>query len=101
MVKDLGFSNNAYEKAKEKLTRKFGGKRRLVLTHMATLRGLPKVRRHNLEDMEALLAVLDRIQVVIQDDEDGEREKSTFGPCYQRKVSGRLRPRVQVLAIGT
>lgn len=32
---------------------------------MATHRGLPKVRRHNLEDMEALLAVFNHIQIVI------------------------------------
>ena len=48
-VRDLGYSDYAYEKAKEKLERKYGGKRRQILTHLATLRGLSKVRRYNVE----------------------------------------------------
>ena len=37
-VKDLGYTEYAYEKAKEKLQRKYGGKRKQTLTHLATHR---------------------------------------------------------------
>lgn len=35
------------EYAKEKLQRKYGGKRRQTLTHLETLRALPRIRRHD------------------------------------------------------
>ena len=49
IVRDLGYSSHGYEKAKENLLRKYGVKRGQTLSHLATLRGLSKVRRHNLE----------------------------------------------------
>lgn len=52
LVKDLGYSINAYERAKEKLEKKYGGERRLQIKHLTALRGWKKVRPRNLEDME-------------------------------------------------
>lgn len=49
LVKDLGFSINAYERAKEKLEKKYGGERRLQIKHLTALRGWQKVRPRNLE----------------------------------------------------
>ena len=43
-VKDLGFTSSAYERAKEKLERKYGGRRRQTLTQLSTLRPTPKPR---------------------------------------------------------
>ena len=86
-VRDFGFSNNAYERAKEKLKRKYGGKRRQTLTHLTTLRGLPKMRRHNLADMEELLAVLDRILISLQDgDPDGEMRSQHLNLTVKEKL---------------
>ena len=86
-VRDFGFSNNAYERAKEKLKRKYGGKRRQTLTHLTTLRGLPKVRRHSLADMEELLAVLDRILISLQDgDPDGEMRSQHLNLTVKEKL---------------
>ena len=42
LVKDLGYSVNAYEKAKEKLERKYGGERQLQIKHLTALRGWQK-----------------------------------------------------------
>ena len=54
---------------------------------MATLRGLSKVRRHNLEDMEELLAVIDRILVALQDgDEYGEIKGQHLGLTVKEKL---------------
>ena len=39
LVKDLGFSINAYERAKEKLEKKYGGERHLRIKHLTALRG--------------------------------------------------------------
>lgn len=44
LVKDLGYSINAYERAKEKLEKKYGGERRLQIKHLTALRGWQKVR---------------------------------------------------------
>jgi hypothetical protein len=67
MVKDLGYSDNAYKRALEKPEKKFGGEQRLAITLLTTLRGWPKVRRRNLEDLEEFLSILDKILVAIQD----------------------------------
>ena len=71
LVKDLGYSEAAYISAKEKLEKKYGGERRLQITHLTTLRGWPKVRPRNLEDMENFLAVLERAMIALQDSMTG------------------------------
>jgi hypothetical protein len=67
MVKDLGFTVNAYERAKEKLEKKYGGEIRLQISNLTTLRGWSKLRPNNLEDMEEFLALLDRVLVSLRD----------------------------------
>ena len=67
MVKDLGYSENAYARAKAKLENKFGGERRIQVKHLTTVRAWRKLRPGNLEDMEEFLAVLDRVLVSLQD----------------------------------
>lgn len=42
IVKDLGFTTNAYERAKAKLEKKYSGEMRLQLTNLTTLRALLK-----------------------------------------------------------
>ena len=66
MVKDLGYSSNAYERAKEKLEKKYGGERRIQIEHLTTLRGWPRLRPNNLEDLEEFLTILDRILVALR-----------------------------------
>ena len=39
LVEDLGYSINAYERAKEKLEKKYGGQRRLQIKHLTARRG--------------------------------------------------------------
>ena len=43
LVKDLEYSVNAYERAKEKLEKKYGGERRLQIKHLTALYGWQKV----------------------------------------------------------
>ncbi len=84
-VRDLGYSSHAYEKAKEKLERQYGGKRRQT-KDLATLRGLSKIRRHNLDDMEELLAVIDRILVALQDGDEHEIRGQHLGLTVKEKL---------------
>ena len=62
-MKDLGFSQGSYDRAKDKLEKKYRGDRRSQIKLLASLRAWPKIRRYNLEDLEGFLAVLDRILV--------------------------------------
>ena len=76
------------QKSKGKVTAEEGGKRRQNLTHLATLRGLSTIRSHNLEDLERLLAILDRILAAVQDDErDREMMKQHLGLTAKEKLS--------------
>ena len=67
LVKGLGYSVNAYERAKEKLERKYGGERRLQIKHLTALRGWQKVRPQNLEDMETFQSILERVWIALKD----------------------------------
>jgi hypothetical protein len=67
MIKDLGYSDAAYERAKSKLEKKYGGERRLQIKHLTTLRNWPKVRSRNLQDMEEFHALLERILITVKD----------------------------------
>ena len=67
LVKDLGYSVNAYERAKEKLEKKYRGERRLQIKHLTTLRGWQKVQPRNLEDMENSPGILERVFIALKD----------------------------------
>ena len=67
MVKDLGFSSNAYERAKEKLDKKYGGQRRLQIKTLTTLKNWKQVQHKSLSDLEEFLTVLDRTLIVLKD----------------------------------
>ena len=71
MVKDLGFSVNAYERSKAKLEKKYGRERRLKIKHLTALSGWQKVRRRNVEEMEDVLAILERVIIALQDSGTG------------------------------
>ena len=67
MVKDLGYSLNAQERAKAKLEKKYGGERRLQIKHLTALRNFRKIRPRNLEDMEEFQVLLERVLIATQD----------------------------------
>ena len=71
LVKDLGYSTHAYERAKDKLDKKYGGERRLQIKHLTALRTWPRVRPRNLGDMEEFQAILERVMIALQDSGPG------------------------------
>ena len=86
MVKDLGYSENAYARAKERLGNKFGGERRIQLKNLTTLRGWRKLRPANLDDMEEFLAVLDRVQVSLLDSPEEELNGQSLSLTAKEKL---------------
>ena len=74
LVKDLGFSVHAYERAKEKLEKKYGGARRLRIKTLTALKNWKRVQSKNLNELEEFLNVLDRTLIVLKDtgDKPGE-----------------------------
>ena len=65
--KALAFSVNAYERANEKLERKYGAERCLQIKHLTALSGWQKVRPRNLEDMENFQGILERVYITLKD----------------------------------
>ena len=55
----------AYERAKEKLEKKYGGERRLQIKHLTALRGWQKVRPRHLEDIENFQGILERVWIAL------------------------------------
>ena len=87
MVRDLGYSENAYARAKEKLESKLGDERRIQLKHLTTLRAWRKLRPRNLEDMEEFLAVLDRVLVSMR---GCGLEGGLYGQCLNLTAKEKL-----------
>ena len=77
LVKDLGFSSNAYERAKQKLEKKYGGQRRLQIKTLTALKNWKKVQSKNLNDLEEFLTVLDRTLITLKD--TCEKQGDLFG----------------------
>ena len=71
LVKDLGYSTHAYERAKDKLDKKYGGERCLQTKHLTALRTWPRVWPRNLRDMEEFQAILERVMIALQDSGPG------------------------------
>jgi len=63
---------NAYERAKEKLEKKYGGERRLQINHLTALSGWQKVRPRNLGDMENFQGILERLFLAMKDSGPGQ-----------------------------
>ena len=82
MVKDLGYSLNAYERAKSKLEKKYGGDRRLIIKHLTALHDFQKTKLRNLEDMEKFLVILDCVMIALRDSEpDKELRTESESHC--------------------
>ena len=72
LVKDPGYSVNGYERAKEKLERKYVGGRPLQIKHLTALHGWQKVRSRILEDRENFQGILERGFITLKDFGPGE-----------------------------
>ena len=86
-IDSLGHSARAYEAAKERLERKFGGKRRQVLIYFEDIGNFPQIRDGNAKDLEQFAYLLD--SAVISLHEAGKHNELGDGFLYitlQRKL---------------
>ena len=80
VVQGLGHSATAYEVAKERLERKFGGKRRWIAIRLEELANIRPVRPNNAADIEKFADVLDL--AVVNFKEAGKHDELTDGYFY-------------------
>ena len=86
-IDNLGHSVHAYEAAKERLERKFGGKRRQVLIYFEDLGNFPQTRIGNAKDLEQFAFLLDSALINLH--EAGKHNELEDGFLYitlQRKL---------------
>ena len=80
VVEPLGHSAAAYETAKERLERKFGGKRRQIALHLEELENFKPLRPGNARDLEKLADLLDVTVVNLR--EAGRHDELGSGSLY-------------------
>ena len=59
VIENLGHSASAYEVAKERLERRYGGKRRQVALYLEDLESFQKIRPGNAKDLEKFADILE------------------------------------------
>ena len=79
-IENLGFSGAAYEAAKDRLERKFGGKRREIAIHLEDLDNFKPVRDGCSKDMEKFADLLDVLVVTLL--ESGRHDELGNGSLY-------------------
>ena len=78
-------SKTELRRAIKKVIAEQGIVEKLFLTYFATLRALPKVRQHNLNELDIFLSTLDRVIIALQDDDLGENEIKSQHFCLTLK----------------
>ena len=62
-MKGLGYSDHAYEAAKERLNRKYGGNRRQVQAHVDKLSKMRPINADNPRELEIFADIVERTVV--------------------------------------
>ena len=79
-IENLGHSPEAYEVAKERLERKFGGERRQIALHLEELSTIRPIRQGNFKDLEKFADVLDL--AVLNLKQNGKEDELGGGYLY-------------------
>ena len=66
-IKGLGYSEAAYEAAKSRLSRKYGGNRREIQSHVDELTKMKPIREENAKELEKFADMLERAVINLQD----------------------------------
>lgn len=89
LINSLGHSATAYEAAKERLERKFGGKRRQIASDLEELEQFRQIRPGNAKDIEEFFSDL-HDSAIVNLQETGHHYELGDGSLYnklQRKIS--------------
>ena len=81
-IDTLGYSAEAYEAARRRLERKFGGQRRLVAVHLEALEKFPAMRSANAQELERFAELLDVAVVNLK--ASGQTQELANGTFYVR-----------------
>ena len=90
-IKGLGYSKEAYDAARARLARKYGGSRRQVQSHLEELKKLKPLQEGNAKDLEAFADVLERAVICLK--ENGRQTDLDAGTLYTiilEKIPGQL-----------
>ena len=90
-IKGLGYSLEAYEVAKARLVRKYGGSRRQVQTHLEELKKVKPLRDNNAKELETFADVLERAVITLKENGHGsDLEGGTLYTIILEKIPERL-----------
>ena len=87
VIDSLGHSVAAYQAAKDRLDRKYGGKRRQIALYLKELEEFPQIRHGHAKDIEEFADLLDIAMINLQ--EAGQHHELAVGSLYaklQRKI---------------
>ena len=91
VIENLGHSAAAYEVAKSRLERKYGGKRRVLTLRLEELDAFKQLREGNEKDLERFAELLDVIVVNLTDaNQEAELGSGSFYITLQRKFNKTL-----------
>ena len=86
-IENLGHSGAAYEAAKERLERKFGGMRRQIAIYMEKLENFRQIRNGNAKDLEQFADLLDIAIINLREtDQHHELGSGSLYSILQRKL---------------
>ena len=90
-IKGLGYSEAAYETAKVKLLRKYGGSRRQVQGHLEELKKVKTLREDDAKALEKFADVLERAVVhLMENDRQSDLKDETLYTITLEKIPERL-----------
>ena len=87
MIDSLGHSATAYEAAKERLDRKYGGRQRQIAIYLQELEQFPQIRSGNAKDIEDFADLLDIAMINLK--EAGQHQELGDGSLYT-KLQGKV-----------
>ena len=91
VIENLGYSEAAYEAAKSRLERKYGGKRRALTLRLEELEAFKQIREGNEKDLEKFAELLDALVVNLTDaKQDAELGNGSLYITLQRKFNRNL-----------
>ena len=90
-IKGLGYSLEAYEAAKARLFRKYGGSRRQIQSHLEELKKLQPIQDNNAKELETFANVLERAVITLKENNrNSDLELGALHTTILEKIPERL-----------
>ena len=90
-IKGLGYSLEAYEAAKARLFRKYGGSRRQVQSHIEELKKLQPIQDNNAKELETFADILERAVITLKENgRKSDLEGGALDTMILEKIPERL-----------